>query len=58
MCPGGEQPSVGGEQALKALRLASLIEQSALDGKVWKEADRHYQHLNKPKTIVTPLSVS
>jgi predicted dehydrogenase len=29
---GGEPPSVGGEQALKALRLASLIEQMALDG--------------------------
>jgi predicted dehydrogenase len=28
---GGEQPSVGGEQALKALRLASFIEQMALD---------------------------
>jgi predicted dehydrogenase len=33
---GGEQPSVGGEQALKALRLASIIEQIALDGSVWK----------------------
>ncbi|MCC0176128.1 Gfo/Idh/MocA family oxidoreductase [Waterburya agarophytonicola K14] len=32
---GGERPSVGGEQALKALRLASLIEQMALDGKIW-----------------------
>lgn len=32
---GGNQPSVGGEQALKALRLASLIEQIALDGQVW-----------------------
>lgn len=32
---GGEKPSVGGEQALKALRLASLIEQMALDGKPW-----------------------
>jgi predicted dehydrogenase len=32
---GGLQPSVGGVQALKALRLASLIEQMALDGKVW-----------------------
>lgn len=28
---GGDQPSVGGQQALKALRLASLIEQIALD---------------------------
>jgi predicted dehydrogenase len=33
---GGSQPSVGGEQALKALRLASLIEQMALDGQVWQ----------------------
>lgn len=36
---GGDQPSVGGEQALKALRLASVIEQMALDGKVWKSSD-------------------
>lgn len=36
---GGNQPSVGGEQALKALRLASLIEQMALDGKVWQQTD-------------------
>lgn len=34
---GGDQPSVGGEQALKALRLASLIEQMALDGQPWQE---------------------
>jgi predicted dehydrogenase len=33
---GGDQPSVGGEQALKALRLASLIEQMALDGQIWQ----------------------
>jgi len=36
---GGNQPSVGGEQALKALRLASLIEQIALDGQVWQSPD-------------------
>lgn len=36
---GGDQPSVGGEQALKALRLASLIEQMALDGQAWQEYD-------------------
>ena len=36
----GSEPSVGGEQALKALRLATLIEQMALDGKVWKLSDR------------------
>lgn len=34
---GGNQPSVGGEQALKALRLASLIEQMALDGQMWQQ---------------------
>jgi virulence factor len=32
----GNQPSVGGEQALKALSLAIDIEQMALDGKVWQ----------------------
>jgi virulence factor len=32
---GGNQPSVGGEQALKALRLASLIWQMALEERVW-----------------------
>jgi predicted dehydrogenase len=36
---GGNQPSVGGEQALKALRLASLIEQMALDGQAWKDSE-------------------
>lgn len=39
---GGNQPSVGGEQALKALRLASVIEQMALDGQLWQECDRNY----------------
>ena len=33
---GGNQPSVGGEQALKALRLASLVEQMAMDGRAWE----------------------
>ena len=36
---GGEHPSVGGEQGIQALRLASLIEQMALDGKVWQNSD-------------------
>jgi predicted dehydrogenase len=36
---GGNQPSVGGEQALKALRLASLIEHMALDGQTWQQSD-------------------
>jgi predicted dehydrogenase len=43
---GGEQPSVGGEQALKALRLASLIEQMALDGKVWESLDNSDRNIN------------
>jgi predicted dehydrogenase len=45
---GGNQPSVGGEQALKALRLASTIEQIALDGRVWQQSDWNYQYLNAP----------
>lgn len=50
---GGNQPSVGGEQALKALRLASLIEQMALDGKAWHLAsDLHSQQLNSPTLTV------
>lgn len=40
---GGNQPSVGGEQALKALRLASLIEQMALDGQVWHSDHEVYE---------------
>lgn len=38
---GGNQPSVGGEQALKALRLASLIEQMALEGQPGQAYDWH-----------------
>jgi predicted dehydrogenase len=48
---GGNQPSVGGEQALKALRLASLIEQMALDGQAWKPADRECNYAGQ--AIVT-----
>jgi predicted dehydrogenase len=43
---GGNQPSVGGEQALKALRLASLIEQMALDGQAWEKQDLKLHQLN------------
>ncbi|WP_373480039.1 Gfo/Idh/MocA family oxidoreductase [Geminocystis sp.] len=43
---GGNKPSVGGEQALKALRLASYIEQLALDGKVWQEFPLDLQQIN------------
>ena len=49
---GGNQPSVGGEQALKALRLASLIEQMALDGQVWKQSDQERRELNSPSVTV------
>ena len=49
---GGKQPSVGGEQALKALRLASLIEQMALDGRVWQQPDWNLHDLNPiPVTV-------
>lgn len=44
---GGNQPSVGGEQALKALRLASLIENMAFDGKAWDlQKDGDFKLLN------------
>jgi virulence factor len=48
---GGERPSVGGEQALKALRLASLIEQMALDGQIWDSADEQ-QKIDSPTMSV------
>lgn len=40
---GGNPPSVGGEQALKALRLASMIEQMALDDRAWNLAEWDFQ---------------
>lgn len=49
---GGNQPSVGGEQALKALRLASLIEQIALDGQVW-QSDLKQQQIEVPSMIIS-----
>lgn len=48
---GGSQPSVGGEQALKALRLASLIEQMALDGQVWQHRDLKMSELNAASVV-------
>lgn len=51
---GGYQPSVGGEQALKALRLASLIEQTALDGQAWEVTDWSYHPQNMSRVTVTP----
>jgi predicted dehydrogenase len=50
---GGNQPSVGGEQALKALRLGSLIEQMALDGQVWSNLDRERRELISPAMTVS-----
>ena len=46
---GGRRPSVGGEQALKALRLASSIEQMALDGQIW--------HADGPKIDSPSMSI-
>ncbi len=43
---GGQQPSVGGEQALRALRLASLIEQIALDGQIWDASVSSFPELS------------
>jgi predicted dehydrogenase len=48
---GGEPPSVGGEQALKALRLASLIEQMALDGKPWQSIDLTAAGIDVPLSV-------
>ena len=48
---GGDKPSVGGEQALKALRLASVIDQMALDGQVWKSQDELRLVLEPAKTM-------
>lgn len=49
---GGERPSVGGEQALKALRLASLIEQMALDGQVWHRPNGQ-QKIDSPSISIS-----
>jgi predicted dehydrogenase len=46
------QPSVGGEQALKALRIASLIEQQALDGQVWRQAEWELEEKISAQTAV------
>lgn len=50
---GGNQPSVGGEQALKALRLASQIEQMALDGQAWHSLDRERRDVNSAAVSVS-----
>jgi predicted dehydrogenase len=48
---GGNQPSVGGEQALKALRLASMIEQMALDGQPWLENQQLESNSAHPSAV-------
>ena len=48
---GGERPSVGGEQGIQALRLASLIEQIALDGKAWEDTSDRFKNLTESPTI-------
>ncbi len=50
---GGEHPSVGGKQGIQALRLASLIEQMALDGKVWHHTDWQQQTIEHPTINVS-----
>ncbi|WP_019509471.1 Gfo/Idh/MocA family protein [Pleurocapsa sp. PCC 7319] len=49
---GGERPSVGGEQALKALRLASLVEQMALDGQIWHSLEEQ-QKIDSPAISIS-----
>ncbi|MGF1513148.1 MAG: Gfo/Idh/MocA family oxidoreductase [Elainellaceae cyanobacterium] len=52
---GGFQPSVGGEQALKALRLASLIDQMALEGQTWNQPnlDLSLELVSPPSSAMT-----
>ncbi len=50
---GGEHPSVGGKQGIQALRLASLIEQMAFDGKVWHHTDWQKQAIDHPSISVS-----
>jgi predicted dehydrogenase len=49
---GGQKPSIGGEQALKALKIASLIEQMTLDGQLW-DASMSSSH----DGVVAPLTL-
>lgn len=50
---GGEHPSVGGKQGIQALRLASLIEQMAFDGKVWHHSDWQQPVIDHPTINVS-----
>jgi predicted dehydrogenase len=52
---GQTEPSVGGEQALRALRLASSIEQMAIDGKVW-EATENIEACDRPPSAAEALT--
>jgi predicted dehydrogenase len=50
---GGTQPSVGGEQALKALRLASLIDQMAQESQAWHQPVLDAQPLSMSSAIAS-----
>ncbi|MDJ1177318.1 Gfo/Idh/MocA family oxidoreductase [Roseofilum sp. BLCC_M91] len=49
---GGDQPSVGGEQALRALRLASSIEHMALEGQSWQGLDSQSSHNHHSSIVI------
>lgn len=53
---GGNQPSVGGQQALKALRLASVIEQMAMAGDSWMPPEK-LDFLSPNATLDSAMSV-
>ncbi len=50
---GGERPSVGGEQGIKALQLASDIEKMALDGQAWGNRNSQYLWSSQSKSQST-----
>ena len=50
---GGNKPSVGGEQALKALRLATSIEKLALDGQNWYDSEVSIKDINSHAVFVS-----
>jgi virulence factor len=52
---GGNQPSVGGEQALKALRLASLIEQMALEERAWNPLDWESESISNWQSLTSTM---
>ena len=50
---GGNKPSVGGEQALKALRLATSIEKLALDGQSWYDSEVSIKDIDSHAVFVS-----